>query len=266
MKRTVEFQETKNAPDITAKREQKQFRDETYIQSHRGIQLKFEKFMTWFRVVPGIKGSEFGWIRPFKRFNDTEGRFPTFVCPTTFGQQSVFSQAQQWLRKNDPSVLYSKTNPNGLRLYPQERCLVWVIDTEAEENRRLRLFNSSMYNGERGGTPGLGYQMYSMATSIDAEPGSETQGKPIYGDVSSPEEGRLIGVSKSVPVTGDTKFASYSVKIGKNVSKLNMSMLTDEEFALLIPLDKVLKCPTVEEQKEYLKCYIGEDLFSKIFQ
>lgn len=264
MKSPVEFQTTPSNPIAQTKVAGPTYRDETYIPTHRGIQLKFKNKITWLRFLPGIRGSEYGWIMPFKRFHDNEGRFPTFVDPASLGHPSVFQQALNWFRANDKEALYNKANPRGFRFYPQERCLAWAIDNEAPDGQKIRLFNSSMYDGVRGGSPGLGHQLYTEAVSVDSEPGSATLGAKIYGDISDPQEGRLVGIEKSTPQSGDNQFASYSVRIGKSVSALDLSKF-GEEVDLIKPLEQVLHVPTEEEQKSYLKAYIGSERYAKIF-
>jgi hypothetical protein len=266
MKREIQFQTVANAPNpIESNRRASgpTFKDDTYVPSHKGIQVKFQAPITWLRVIPAITGSQHQWMMKFKRFHDDEGRFPTFVDPSTFGLPSVFERALQWFRKNDPTALYRKENPRGFRFYPQDRGLLWVVDVNGEDGKRLRLLNASLYDGERGGSQGLGYQVWAKAHEVDSEPNSPTQGQPVHGDITKPEEGRLVGIEKSQ--TGEAKFTSYSVRIGKSASPLDMSSLTDAEYELLVPLEQTLHVPSEEEQKAHLLAYIGKDRFDLIF-
>lgn len=269
MKRKIEFEtnQTESVLAATTKpaTKTKSF-DETYIQTHRGIQLKFERKVTWIRFIPAIRGSSEGPIFTFSRYHDQDGKFPTFVDPELYQGESVFAHASKWLRKNKPEVLASKKNPDGwLRLYPQARGLAWVVDAEAEKGKRLRLLNLSMYDGSRGGNPGLGFQIVSEANAVDDERGSPTYGEPLNGNIFDTEAGREVGITLLKPATGDSKFANYSVKIGKTDKKLDLDCLTDEEFDLMKPLETLIKKTSVAEQKEYLKQYIGEELFKEIF-
>lgn len=269
MKRNIEFQTTPtSAPTNIAAGTKPAFstyKDDTYAPEFKGMQVKFQDKLTWLRFVPAIKGSQYPWMMKFKRFHDSEGRFPTFVDPETFGLPSVFSHARMWFQKNKKEELYRKENPRGFRFYPQERGLSWVINANAGEGSRLRLLNASLYDGTRGGTSGLGSQIWTMANEIDNEPGSDTNGQSIHGDVSDPATGKLIGIEKSVPQSGQDQFASYSVRIGKQVSPLNMGILTDDEMEKITPLEKVLHVPSEEEQKAYLRAYIGEERYAMIF-
>jgi len=271
----IEFQNTPvSAPNASAApQSETKFRDDTYSKPYQGLQVKFQQKLTWLRALPAIKGSKYGWIMKFKRFHDNENRFPSFVDPSTFGQASVFERARQWFLQNDKAALYSvkpsayndnTPNPNGFRFYSQDRGLMWVINAEEEEGKRLRLLNASLYDGERGGTQGLGSQIWSKANEVDNEPGSPTAGQSIHGDITSPTEGRLIGIEKS-SAAGADQFVSYAVKIGKATTELDMAPLTEEEVAKVCPLEEALHIPSEEEQKEYLKAYIGEEKFKLIF-
>jgi hypothetical protein len=201
---------------------------------------------------------------PFQQIKDDEGRFPSFVDPSTFGQQSIFAQAQNWFRKNAPEQLRKKdSNPRGFKLYPAKRGIAWVLVEGAPEGDRLKLIHTSLYDGQFGGAPGMGHNWFALAESIDNEPGSPTLGQKIYGDITDPTAGRLTKIEK----TDGGDFANYSVGIGKSDAPLEplMASMTDAEHDLIRPLEKVLRIPTEDEQKGYLKKLIGEKLFSQIF-
>jgi len=198
----------------------------------------------------------------FARYKEASGAHATFVDPATFKEPSIFFKASAWLRKNEPECIASRdTNPNGFKLWPQKRGLAWVIDEAAEEGKRLRLLNVSLYDGSRGGSTGWGHDLVTEANAVDNEPGSPTQGQSIYGDITSNETGRQFCVTK----IGTGATASYKVTIGKTATPLNLDMLTDEEMELICPLEKTLHVPSEEEQKAYLRAYIGEERFAKIF-
>lgn len=265
MKRTLEFQDTPtNAPNpvAAAKAAGPSFRDETYAAPYKGIQVKFDQAIKWLRPLPAMKGSTYPWMMKFQQYKDPNGAYPAFVDPASFGLPSLFFKASGWLRKNEPACLSNReTNPNGLKLWPQTRGICWVIDEVAEEGKRLRLLNVSLYDGSRGGSTGWGYDLFMESEAVDNEPGSPTQGKKLYGDITDPENGRQFCVTK----TGTGATSSYKTTIGKNRSPLNLDILTDDEMNLVCPLEKVLHIPSEEEQKAYLRAYIGEERFGKIF-
>lgn len=259
MRNTIEFQSGDNVASPTPNTKTQKWSDETYQEDYSGIQVRFDTGLNWLRIIPSIKPSQFAWMMPFKRYHDKEGRFPTFVDPTFFGVKSVFESARWWLKKTHPDRVFNKTQPNGIRLFPQERGLCWVLDTKGEAGRKIRLLNTSTYDGARGGSVGLGAQIHNLAEAVDKEPGSPTLGQKIYGDITDPEAGRLIGIE----ATKGGEYTSYAVKIGNNAHRLNLEDCTDEEVSLLVPLEKVLKQVTEEEETKYLAALLGPELFKE---
>jgi hypothetical protein len=245
------------------------YEDYTYQEGYRDLQLKFNQKITWLRVLPAIKGSENPYILRFNVFKAPEGQVhPTFVDPESFGEPSIWAFAKIWFMKNAKEALMKKDiNPHGIKLRSSPRGLAWVIKSDAPEGESLRLLNVSMYDGKYGGSTGLGSDILKNAEVRDNEPGSPTAGELIHGDITAPESGRLICIEKSIPEVGDTKYASYSCRIGKSEAPIQeyMNRLTDDELNKIVPLEKVIRVPTEEEQKKYLLAYIGESWYSKIF-
>lgn len=245
------------------------YEDYTYQEGYRELQLKFDQKLTWLRFLPPISGTEYGYILNFNVFKAPEGQIhPTFVDPESFGQPSIWAFARNWFMKNAKEHLMKKdVNPHGFKLRSTPRGLAWVIKSDAPEGQALRLLNTSMYDGKYGGSTGLGHDIVKNAEVRDNEPGSPTIGQLVHGDITAPDKGRLICVEKSVPEIGDTKYASYSSRVGKADAPLKeyMDKLTDEEYEKLVPLEKVLHIPTEDEQKKYLLAYIGESWYTKIF-
>lgn len=265
MKSTVEFQSnSSSAPSPLAPTgygSKKTWQDNTYKPEYQGLTLRIDQKITWLRVLPPIKGSQHNWIHPFNQFVDGEGRYTAFTDPQTFGQESLFAKAQQWFRKNKPECLYvADTNPRGFKLYSKKMGSAWVINSAAPEGSRLRILSKSMYDGIKGGSQGLGFQLWSLANQVDNEPGSATLGQPIYGDVSDPQNGRLLKIEKS----GEKQLTSYTAGIGKSIVPLNMDELTDAEVDLIKPLETLLHVPTMDEQKAALLAYIGKDFYDAI--
>lgn len=245
------------------------YEDYTYNDGYKELQLKFNQKITWLRFLPPIKGTEYGWLMPFNVFKAVEGQtHPTFVDPESFGQPSIWAQARAWFMKNAKDELMKKdVNPHGLKLRSTPRGLAWAIVSDAAEGQSLRLLNTSLYDGKYGGSTGLGYDIIKNAEVRDNEPGSPTSGELVHGDITAPDKGKLVCIEKSVPEVGETKYASYSARIGKSEAPLQtyMDKLTDSEYDKLVPLEQVLHIPTEDEQKQYLLAYIGESWYRKIF-
>jgi hypothetical protein len=245
------------------------YEDNSYNDGYKELQLKFTQKVTWLRFLPPVSGSQGSWIYDFNLFKAPEGQVhPTFVDPESFGQPSVWVYARNWFMKNAKEQLMKRdVNPHGFKLRSSPRGIAWVLVTGAESGSTLRLLNTSMYDGKYGGTSGLGYEIFNNANVRDNEPGSATIGQLIHGDITDPNKGKLVCVEKSLPESGDTKYASYTTRIGKADAPIKplLEALTDEEYDKIVPLEKVLRIPTEEEQKQYLLAYIGESWYSKIF-
>ena len=128
-----------------------------------------------------------------------------------------------------------------------------------EEGDRLKLLNLSAYPGGRG-TPGVGYQLIDLAAQLDSEPGSDTEGQLMHGDITDPEAGKMVCLDKK----GEGEGTSYSMRVGKKVSPVDLSLLTDAELELIKPLEECVHVPTKEEQERWLSAYIGAERVGKI--
>jgi hypothetical protein len=228
--------------------------------------MKFTKPVTWLRFLPPIAGSKYNWLLRLEVFKDKGG--VSFVSPRTFDPKAKdpFYLASKWLKEHKPELLSNRdTNPGGFKLWASPVGVAWCIEREAEEGSRLRIFNSSLYDGVRGGTPGLGANIQRLADTVDTEPGSETLGQKIYGDITAPDSGRLVKVDKSK--TEKAEYASYTPSIGKNPAPLSdcLGVLTDDEHNSLEPIENLIYVPTEIEIHEILKGYIGEALYKEIF-
>lgn len=272
MSKNIEFTNNSHRGSIlkpTETENKAKYEDYTYEDGYRDLQLKFNQKITWLRFLPAIKGSTHEYILRFNVFKAPEGQVhPTFVDPEQFGVPSVWSFARTWFMKNAKEALMKKDiNPHGIKLRSTPRGLAWVIKADAPEGESLRLLNVSMYDGKYGGSTGLGNDIVKNAEVRDNEPGSPTIGELVHGDITAPDSGRLICIEKSTPEAGDTKYASYSCRVGKSEAPIQeyLGRLTDEELNKIVPLEKVLKIPTEEEQKKYLLAYIGESWYTKIF-
>jgi hypothetical protein len=268
MRTTIKFAtRDANAPKATGREAAaavSQFVDNTFKPEYKDLVLKFEQPATWLRILPSIEGSLFPWLAPFSLHTAPNGKeFPKFVSP---GQISLWNEANRWLNKNRKQALKNKdTNPSGINLYPSDRGLAWVLVQGAEEGHTLRLLNVSTYSGERGGTMGLGHNILEQALLEDSEPGSETQGQPVFGDITDPKTGRMICITKKAAAS-KAEFASYSVQIGKKATPFTelFDKLTDAELKLIVPLENTLQIPTREDEERYLRQYLGNELVNEI--
>lgn len=270
MRKKIEFGDNSEgtAPDPLAKTEKSEsgFRNLVFQEKFWEKQLKFVKETTWLRFLPTVKPSPYGWMMTLDVYRDKGG--VTFVSPATFDRNArdPFRVASQWLRKNKPELLGNKdTNPGGFKPYPSQYGVAWCVDTEAVEGSRLRLFYASLYDGSRGGTKGLGCNLKSLSEEKDNEPGSETNGQLVHGDITAEEAGKLVKVVKTK--SEKSEFPSYAPGIGKADAPLDPIIrgLTDAEHELVCPLESVIYIPTEDEVIGFVRGYIGEDLTKQIF-
>lgn len=240
------------------------YRDITFLPHLRNRVAKFNEGSTWVRFLPSIRGSAYDWMLPVEVHQDVGGI--TFTSPTTFNPNAnnPFELARRWFQRNEKGALRSKSNPNGLRLYPKRMGVSWIIIEHAPEGERLKIFNKSLYDGAWGGNTGLAYNIRKEAEARDEEPGSKTLGELIHGDITAIESGRLVKIERK---QGKNEYTDYSISIGKNPAPIEyfMSLLTDEETELIEPIEKTLYIPSEEEEMEILRRYIGDIYMKKIF-
>lgn len=267
MSKTIEFvNNAGKAPDPINKTRELSFRDLTFKDEYKTRVTKFTQGLTWLRFLPAIKGSVYDWMMPLEIHQDVGG--VTFVSPKTFDSNalSAFDIARIWFQRNNRAVLASKdTNPNGFRLYPKRAGISWVVEEAAPEGERLKLFYRSLYDGTRGGSTGLAYNVRREADARDNEPGSPTAGELIHGDITDPNAGRQVKIERSLGEKSE--YANYKVGIGKNTAKIEhfLAQLTDDESNLIIPLERTLHIPSDEEVKDILRRYIGDGFYREIF-
>ena len=236
-----------------------------FTQDYWQRQLKFERDITWLRFLPAVAGSSYPWMTRLEVYK--KGGV-TFVSPNTFdtGARNPFQIASTWLKKNRPALLGKKdVNPDGLKPWPSTFGIAWAIDTQEEAGKRLRLFYGSLYDGVRGGTKGIGDNIWQASIERDQEPGSPTVGELVHGEITDPTSGRLVKITRTK--TPEAEYPSYGIGIGKSPAPLDplMAELTDEEVDSIKPLEKVVYIPSEEEIHGFLRGYIGNELHAEIF-
>jgi len=253
-------------PEPVSKTRELAFRDLVFKEEYKGRKCRFGQGLTWLRFLPAVKPSVYDWMMPVDIHRDING--VTFASPRSLDSnvQTPFDIARMWLYKHNKGALSSRDkNPNGLRLYSQRYGIAWAIEEAAPEGQRLKLFYASLYDGVRGGTTGLGYNVRREADARDNEPGSPTVGQLIHGDVTDPTSGRLVKVERAP--TEKNEYASYKAGIGKNPAPVEhfLNLLTDEEMELITPLENTIYIPSEQEMLDILKRYIGDEFYEQIF-
>jgi len=217
--------------------------------------LRFQPGQTWFRILPALASSKYGWMMPLHVLGFTGGRF---CHPRTYarGVKSAFDSAYAWSKEHVPTALYSKTNKAGVRLLSDPMCLFWVLQ-EQKGQYTLRLILASAYDGSRGGAPGLGHKIWALTRQRD-----ET-GAPV-ADVVSAEGGVLVSVEKQQPK--GAKYPSYHLTLGRQPRPVaELLKLTDpEEQQVLCPLENTVRRLTEEEEWEHLGKLMAPDTVQRI--
>lgn len=218
---------------------------------------KFPVGNTWCRVVPALKNSEKGWMLGIHTLNYSGGRHAHPKTHVT-GTKSVFDHAYAWCKEHREGSLFSKANKEGFKLLADPVCLFWMI-TEIEGKPVARLLLESGYDGSRGGTPGIGHQIWKLSQEKDEE------GNRI-GNPADPETGAQICVEKK-QVPG-TRYASYTVKMGRVPAPIGdmLGKMDPEEVAALTPLEEVIHLPSQEEEWKLLENVIDSETIREIRQ
>ena len=240
------------------------FTNHTFIGDLWKLVLKFDVGDTRIRFIPSIAPSPYEWMFKLDVYKDKAG--VTFVAPSTWDPNAVdpFKKAFFWLRKNKPEVLYSRdANPTGFKLFTSQVGIAWCIDLG--ESGGIRIFQSSLYDGVRGGTVGLAANIFKQANDVDTEPGSETAGQKLHGDITDVETGKSVKITKTK--TDKAEFASYSASIGRVALPLGplLEKLVEGEIDKLVPIENVVKKLSEDEIHDILIGYIGNELHSEIF-
>ena len=252
MKKQIEWA-TANNDGITVIKQEKQNKFQNLILNpeYRSLKKKFADGITWLRFLPAIAGSKMPWMVEADVYNICGTQF---VKPKNDGDNMVM-EAWRQLKQEHPEKLYNKQTKLGFKLWPKKTGIAWAIDEDAEEGKRLCLVVASAYDAAFGGVPGLANKILVSANETDSEPGSKTNGEKIHGEITDPQNGKLVKIEQK----NGGEYAAYSVAIGKKSHCISNSMdkLTDDESSMIVPLENVIYEPTRDEQITALKQYLG---------
>lgn len=215
--------------------------------------FKFPTGATWFRIVPALQGSR-GWMLGLHALNHA-GRHahPRMLNPKA---KSVFDLAYGWCKTNLPDHLYSKANRNGFRLLTDPVCLFWIL-IEQDGKMVARLVLASGYDGSRGGTSGLGHQIWKLTQERDEH------GKLVANPVD-PAEGVQICIDKTQ--TAGSRYPSYSLRVGRVPAPIGdfLARMEPDELAALQPLEQTVYLPDEEEEWKLLERVIDPETVARI--
>jgi len=221
--------------------------DELLRPEHADRQLRLNEGSNWLRIVPAACSGSEAWMLGLHVLATPSGKF---AHPRTFGNadsRCVWDASYGYLKKHDPGKLFCKANPDGLRLLPNPMSLCWVITGHGSDDTPLavRLLMLSGYSGERGGTPGLGYQLYSMTQDRDEDGG-------LAHNILGEQDGVQINIEKIV--SKESRYPRYILRAGRLPTPISdmLAKLPEDEAAVLQPLANVVRRMTEEEQWERL--------------
>jgi hypothetical protein len=205
----------------------------------RRLQLKMGP--NWLRILPAQDKSILSnWLLPVYALTFKEGKFahPKTLTPNA---KSVFDIAYTWLSKHKPQMLFSKQHTSGVRLLTDPIALFWVAVDEGA-GPVFRLLQASGYDGSRGGSQGLGYQIWKLACQHALAPGE------FAPDAADPEEGVQICIEK-VQAAG-AKYPSYRLQRGQNKVPMELVMMkmSKEECEILCPIEQTVRELSTENQ------------------
>lgn len=226
----------------------KRYSDELLTAKFENRLLRLSEGPNWMRIVPAKVSGSSDWLLAMHVLETHTGKFahPRTLDPA---KRSVWDKVYTCLHKTAPEKLFSKSNREGLRLLPKPLSLCWVITRSgpADDSPHVaRLLSLSGYSGERGGSPGLGYQILRMASDRD-ENGDLAHN--ILGD----EDGVQICLEKVI--SKDSKYPRYILRAGRKPAHISelLAQLPESEIAALQPLEQVVRLMTEEEQWERLE-------------
>lgn len=225
------------------------YQDELLVPEFANRQLRLAEGANWMRIVPAAYSGSEEWMLGLHVLSTPSGRF---AHPRTFGpgnRSSVWDATYGYLRKTNPDKLYSKSSPNGLKLLPDPVSLCFVITGHGADDDTplaVRLLLLSGYSGERGGPPGLGYQLYSMSHDLD-------ENHDLAHNILGEQDGVQINIEKIV--SKEAKYPRYILRAGRLPCPINelIARLPKDEAAVLQPLENVVRRMTEEEQWERLE-------------
>ena len=253
--KTIDFITTNNTTDLLTAPRKGNFNDRIIRPEFAARRLRFAPGVNWFRIVPAIKPSAYGWMIRLRVQNYPGGRY---LHPQTLakGARSAFDHAYAWAKDNHPDSLFSKTNKEGVRLLSDPMLMCWVI---AEEGGRqvTRLLLASGYDGSRGGVPGLGHQILKASREFDEH-------DKLATDAIDPVAGVRMSVEKSQ--APGAKYPSYSIRVGRVPAPMDkiIGEMAPDEVQSLVPLEEVLDQVGEEEQWGYLAKTMAPETVAEI--
>ncbi len=224
------------------------FRDLILKPEYGGLKYTLPRGTSTFRILPAIKGNP-EWMAQFDALNHANGRH---AHPTTIEESasSVFDTAGKWLRKNQPELTYSKSNPTGHKLWASRLAACWIL-VDGAEHPELRILLASAFAGSKqGAKSGLGHQILELVRQ--------------NSQLLNAEEGYYVKVTRSYPA--GSKFPETQLSVNRTATSLNESLgeLSSQDLNLVCPIGNAIRQIDTEHEWALLADTIGQDVTDKI--
>lgn len=231
------------------------FNDQCIDPEFANRKFKFPLGDTWFRIVPALKDSSFGWMLGLHCNNTPNGRF-VHTKSLLPGATTAFDHAYSYLKEHQPELLFNKSNKDGARLLTSPMCLFWVI-TLVDDKPVFRLILASGYDGSRGGAAGLGHRVLQLTQERD-EAGN------LVCDPTDPLNGPMICVTKTQ--AAGAKFPSYSLRAGRDSKPINelLQQMDSQELEAIEPLESTTHILELDKEWDLLEEVLDKDTVVKI--
>lgn len=224
------------------------YQDLVLQPDYSGLKYTLPKGTSTFRILPPI-GSGF-WKANIDAYDHDHGRHadPSFADPAA---TSVFDVARNWLRRNQPEALYSKTNPEGHKLWTSKLFACWIL-IDGPEPPELRLLIASAFAGGARSVapPALGHQITQLVS----------QNKQTM----EPDQGYQVKVTRSYSAGSKFPKTELSLHCSAVPIKDCIGELSAEDLNRLCPIRDTVRQIDAEQEWALLANAIGQDLAAKI--
>ncbi len=225
------------------------FQDLLLKHEYTGCKYTLPKGSSSFRLLPAIKGSP-NWMQKVTALDHCNGRHthPKSLRPDA--PPSVFDLAEQWLKQHQPQALWSKSNPNGYKLWGGQVAACWVL-VDAPQVPKLGILIASTFGGSKQvPVAGLGYQIQDM---VRKNP-----------ELLDPDEGSQITVTRSYEP--GSKYPHTHLVWNQTNRSLNECLgdLSAEDLKLVCPIQDTIRQIEFDREWMLLSRVIGSELTEKI--
>ena len=225
-----------------------QFRDLILKPDYAGLKYTLPMGTSTFRILPAIKGSP-QWMASIHSLSHTNGRH-AHPKTTQASATSVFDTAQAWLKQHEPKMLYSKSTPDGHKLWTSPLAACWIL-VDGPAQSKLRIILASAFAGAKQGTkPGLGHQILELVSHNN--------------QLLDADEGYQVKVTRAY--SAGSKFPETQLILNRTAISLNecLGELSSEDLRLVCPIGNTIRQIDAEREWTLLAATIGQDATAKI--